>query len=99
MRLIDSAVLVESITGRRDSNIGSVFCYIWFHHRTILNMLNIIITTAIFCFLIHTLVDFIVLRFLRFKKVFLLYAVAILPLVLVRKRITYFDNVGKFYFK
>ena len=45
-------------------------------------MLNV--TNIIIFFFIHTLTDYVITRFLRFPEGFLLYAVAILSLVLVR---------------
>ena len=47
------------------------------------NMLDV--TNIIIFFLIHTLTHYVITRFLRFPEVFLLYAVAILSLVLVRE--------------
>ena len=46
-------------------------------------MLNV--TNIIIFFFIHTLTHYVITRFLRFPEGFLLYAVAILSLVLVRE--------------
>ena len=43
------------------------------------------VTNFIIFFFIHTLTHYVITRFLRFPEGFLLYAVAILSLVLVRK--------------
>ena len=47
------------------------------------NMFNV--TIIIILFFIHTLTHYVITRFLRFPESFLLYAVAILSLVLVRE--------------
>ena len=47
------------------------------------NMFNV--TNIIIFFFIHTLTHYVITRFLRFPEGFLLYAVAILSLVLVRE--------------
>ena len=46
-------------------------------------MLNV--TNNIIFFFIHTLTHYVITRFLRFPEFFLLYAIAILSLVLVRE--------------
>ena len=51
--------------------------------RLFFNMLNV--TNIIIFFFMDTLTHYVITQFLRFPQVFLLYAVAILSLVLVRE--------------
>ena len=58
-----------------------------------LNMFNV--TNIIIFFSIHTLTHYVIIRFYAFQRVFLLYAVAILSLVLVRETEKYHANAFK----